>query len=301
MKFIKNEIDEIKITEAIMKCWMQDFKEHLDIDVAIAGSGPSGLVAGYYLARENCKVAIFEKRLSIGGGMWGGGMMFNKCVFQEEAIPILDEFEIRYEEFLDTQEVKSQYSKPTIKKAYKSQVKANKKGNAQKSGDYIHAKTKYYIADAIETATKLAAKAIQAGVKIFNLMSVEDVIIRSEKIAGIVLNWTAVEMANLHVDPLSIKSKYLIDATGHDAEIAKIIVRKLGKKLFTKTGDLMGEKPMWSEVGEKDLIKNTKEIYHNLFVTGMASNTVFGSPRMGAIFGGMLMSGKKVAEIILRK
>jgi thiamine thiazole synthase len=30
----------------------------------------------------------------------------------------------------------------------------------------------------------------------------------------------------------------------------------------------------------------------------MACNAVFGAPRMGPIFGGMLMSGKKVAELI---
>ena len=29
----------------------------------------------------------------------------------------------------------------------------------------------------------------------------------------------------------------------------------------------------------------------------MAINAVFGYPRMGAIFGGMLMSGKQVAEL----
>jgi thiamine thiazole synthase len=33
----------------------------------------------------------------------------------------------------------------------------------------------------------------------------------------------------------------------------------------------------------------------------MAANAVFGSPRMGAIFGGMLLSGKKAAEIALEK
>ena len=32
----------------------------------------------------------------------------------------------------------------------------------------------------------------------------------------------------------------------------------------------------------------------------MAANAVFGSPRMGAIFGGMLLSGKKAAEETLR-
>jgi thiamine thiazole synthase len=33
----------------------------------------------------------------------------------------------------------------------------------------------------------------------------------------------------------------------------------------------------------------------------MAANNVFGGPRMGPIFGGMILSGKKVAEIISLK
>jgi thiamine thiazole synthase len=45
------------------------------------------------------------------------------------------------------------------------------------------------------------------------------------------------------------------------------------------------------------LIENTKEVYPGLMVAGMAANAVFGSPRMGAIFGGMLLSGKKAADI----
>jgi len=52
---------------------------------------------------------------------------------------------------------------------------------------------------------------------------------------------------------------------------------------------------------EQFTVKNTKEAYPNLFVCGMASNAVFGGPRMGPIFGGMLLSGKKVAELIMKK
>ncbi len=57
---------------------------------------------------------------------------------------------------------------------------------------------------------------------------------------------------------------------------------------------------MWADMGEKEIIQNTREIYPGLIVTGMAANTVFGSPRMGAIFGGMLLSGKKAAEVALQ-
>ena len=48
-------------------------------------------------------------------------------------------------------------------------------------------------------------------------------------------------------------------------------------------------------------VENTKEIYPGLFVSGMAANGVSGSFRMGPIFGGMLMSGKKAAELICAK
>mgnify|MGYP001057667462 CR=1 FL=1 len=56
---------------------------------------------------------------------------------------------------------------------------------------------------------------------------------------------------------------------------------------------------MWAEVGEKEIIDNTKEAYPGLIVAGMAANAVFGSPRMGAIFGGMLLSGKVAAGAAL--
>jgi thiamine thiazole synthase len=125
--------------------------------------------------------------------------------------------------------------------------------------------------------------------------------LEGEKVCGLVLNWSAVQMANLHVDPLTIRAKYLVEATGHPAELIKIIVRKIGPKLLTSTGDIVGEKSMWADRGEKEVVENTKEAFPNVYVTGMAANAVFGSHRMGPIFGGMLLSGKKVAYEILRK
>jgi thiazole biosynthesis enzyme len=248
-------MDEVIITKAITESYLKDLLDSAELDVAIAGAGPSGMVAGYYLAKNKAKVAIFERKLSIGGGMWGGGMMFNRIVVQSEAKGILDELDIPAKQF--------------------------QKG--------------YYVADAVEAVTTLGSRCIKSGVKIFNLLSVEDVMIReNDRITGLVLNWSAVSLANLHVDPLTIRSKLVIDATGHDADICRIVSRKTGAGVV-----VCGEKSMWAEVGEKEIIENTKQVCPGLLVTGMAANAVFGGPRMGAIFGGMLLSGKKAASLAI--
>jgi ribulose 1,5-bisphosphate synthetase/thiazole synthase len=85
-------LDEKIITQAIIERYFQKLKENLSVDVAVVGGGPSGLVCSYSLAKNGYTVALFERKLSIGGGMWGGGMMFNEIVVQEEGKRILDEF-----------------------------------------------------------------------------------------------------------------------------------------------------------------------------------------------------------------
>jgi thiamine thiazole synthase len=54
---------------------------------------------------------------------------------------------------------------------------------------------------------------------------------------------------------------------------------------------------MWAEIGEEKLTENTREVYPGLIVAGMAANAVCGAPRMGPIFGGMLLSGRRAAEV----
>ena len=254
------EIDEITISKAITESFMQDFVEAMECEVAIAGAGPAGMTAAYYLAKARVKTVIFERQLHVGGGMPGGGMMFNRIVVQEEGKKLLDEFDVQTREY----------------------------------------EQGYYIADSLEAISTICSQAIKAGAKIFNLISVEDVMVREDdRITGLVLNWSAVSLAGLHVDPLTIRAKMVIDATGHSGEICHIVVNKIGARLRTKTGGVMGEKSMWAEVGEREIIENTKEVYPGLIVAGMAANTVFGSPRMGAIFGGMLLSGERAAEVAL--
>ncbi|HOD12984.1 MAG TPA: sulfide-dependent adenosine diphosphate thiazole synthase, partial [Candidatus Omnitrophota bacterium] len=163
-------IDEIKVSKAILTTFQKKFLDFLDVDAAIVGGGPAGMVCGYYLAKAGKRVALFERKLSVGGGMWGGGMMFNEIVVQHQAKAVLDEFGIRTELFEEN----------------------------------------CYTADAVECVSGICFKAVQAGLKVFNLMSVEDVMARNKKIRGLVLNWTAVEMANLHVDPMTMRAKHVV-------------------------------------------------------------------------------------------
>uniref|UniRef100_A0A7C4XL18 Thiamine thiazole synthase n=1 Tax=candidate division WOR-3 bacterium TaxID=2052148 RepID=A0A7C4XL18_UNCW3 len=254
-------LNETIISRAIIETYLKDLLEYIESDVIIGGAGPSGLCAGYYLVKKGIKTILFESALKLGGGMPGGGMMFNKIVVQKQGLEILEEFGIRYKEY----------------------------------------ETGYYVADSLEATACLTDKAIKQGLKIFNLLKIDDVMIREDRVCGVVVNWTSVDLANLHIDPLTFKSKAVIDATGHPCEIVHIVEKKSGGRLFTTSGKVEGEKSMWAELAENTTIKNTREVYPGLYVCGMAANAVFGGPRMGPIFGGMLLSGKKVAEIISKK
>ncbi len=253
-------MDEVIISKAITESYITELLNAMELDVAIVGAGPAGLVAAYYLAKEKVNTAIFERKLSIGGGIWGGGMMFNKIVVQDEGKKILDEFGITTTKYQEG----------------------------------------YHVASAIEMASALCLQAAKAGAGIFNLVNVEDVVIReNDKVSGLVLNWSAVSTANLHIDPLAIRAKLVIDATGHACEVCQLVTRKIGANLRTPTGNVIGEKPMWAEIAEKQIVENTKEVYPGLIVAGMAASAVFGLPRMGPIFGGMLLSGRRAAKLAI--
>ncbi len=255
------KLDDVEISRAIIKRYSEKLLDSLESDVIIVGGGPAGLTAAYYLAKEKKKVLVLERKLSVGGGMWGGGIMFNEIVVQTAGKEILDEFGVSTALFTDG----------------------------------------YYCADSIETVSTICSKACKAGARILNLFSMEDVMLMDNRVTGLVINWTAVEMGGLHVDPVTIRTKYVVDATGHAAEIASIIQKKSGAELLTPTGKIMGERPMYAEVGEQMILENTKEFFPGVFAAGMCCNAVFGAPRMGPIFGGMLMSGKKVANLLLER
>ena len=251
---------ETTITKAIIEGFSEKFLNHLSVDVAIVGAGPSALVAAHYLAKAGLKAAIFERKLAPGGGTWGGGMLFNEVVVQDASLEILDEFGIAH--------------KP------------------------IATAPGYNTLDSVEMASGLIYGAVHAGAKIFNSVSVEDIVFRDKQVGGLVINWTPVERLGMHVDPLTVVSRCVLDGTGHPSEIMHLAVEKAQLKLSTPTGGILGEKPMWVDSGEASTVENTQEYYPGLFACGMSANNVMGGYRMGPIFGGMLLSGRKAAQLI---
>jgi thiazole biosynthesis enzyme len=252
-------VTEEKITRYVVKHAMEDWIKLAEQDVVIVGAGPAGLTAARYLAKEGLKVTIFERRLSFGGGIGGGGMLFHKLVIEEPADEILREINVKLTKVEDG----------------------------------------VYVADTSEMMAKLAAGAIDAGAKIIHGVTVDDVIYRENplRIEGVALMWTATIMAGLHVDPLFVRSKAVIDATGHDAEVVAVAARKIPEFNII----VPGEKSASSEISDTLIYENTGQVVPGLYVAGMSVAAVKGLPRMGPIFGGMLLSGRRVAEIIVNE
>ena len=130
-------LDDIAISRSIIEAYKEKLLARLELDVALVGAGPANMVAGYYLGRAGLKAAVFESKLAPGGGMWGGGMMFNEIVIQDDAVHIVEELGIACH---------------PVKKGY-------------------------YTLDSVEATSTIISKCVKAGTVIFNLVKATDVLL----------------------------------------------------------------------------------------------------------------------------
>jgi thiamine thiazole synthase len=252
---IFSKISEKDVTKAIVSEFADEFLEYVESDVIIVGAGPSGLIAAKKLAEKGVKVLIIESNNYLGGGFWIGGYLMNKLTVREPGQRILDEIGVPYKKVQEG----------------------------------------LYVADGPHACSKLIGAAMDAGAKVINMTKFDDVVVRKDKVGGVVINWTpvsALPRAITCVDPVALESKIVVDATGHDA----VVVKSLEQRGLV---EIAGFEGMWVEKSEDAVVENTSEVYPGVFVTGMAVATTYGSTRMGPTFGGMLLSGEKVAELIV--
>jgi thiamine thiazole synthase len=152
-----------------------------------------------------------------------------------------------------------------------------------------------YTADGPSACSKLIAAACDAGAKVLNMTKFDDVVLRNRRVEGAVINWTpvsALPRAITCVDPVALESKVVIDATGHDA----VVCRSLAKRGYLEISDFGA---MDVQTSEDLIVEKTGEVFPGLVACGMSISTLFGVPRMGPTFGGMLFSGRKAAVVAM--
>lgn len=254
---IFSKVSEKDVTKAIVSGFAEEFLEYVESDVIIIGAGPSGLIAAKRLAEKDVKVLLIESNNYLGGGFWIGGYLMNKLTVRAPGQKILDEIGV----------------------------------------PYIEVQEGLFVADGPHACSKLIGAAMDAGAKVINMTKFDDVVVRKDRVGGVVINWTpvsALPRAITCVDPVALESKIVVDATGHDA----VVVKSLEERGLVETEGFEG---MWVEKSEDEVVENTSEIYPGVYVTGMAVATTYGNARMGPTFGGMLLSGEKVAELIIEE
>ena len=162
-------IEEHVVSREMGRRYNKDVDDYAKCDVVIVGAGSAGLSCASELSKfPEIKVALVEQSVSPGGGAWLGGQLMSPMVVRKPADEFLDEIGVPYTEALLT-------------------VDGTEHGST-------HVVVKHA---ALFTATVLT-KVLQAdNIKLFNAVSVEDLIVKQDPdgqegercVAGVVTNW----------------------------------------------------------------------------------------------------------------
>jgi thiamine thiazole synthase len=253
---IFSSVTDGDVTRAIIEGFAGELAEYVSSDAVVVGAGPAGLVCARELAKEGRRVLLVERNNYLGGGFWIGGFLMNKLTVRSPADEELERLGVRL----------------------------------------TRAKDGLYVADAPEACSKLVASACDAGVKVLNMTTVDDLVVREGRVAGVVVNWTPVGALPRQitcVDPVSFEARMVVDATGHDAAASSMLA---SRGLL----EIAGMGAMDADASEDAVVLGTGEVFPGLVACGMSVSTVRGLPRMGPTFGAMLLSGLRAAEVVGR-
>jgi len=257
-----DSIRESEVSRAMTTRYMKDMYDFAESDVIITGAGSAGLSCAYELSKyPELRIAIIEQSVAPGGGAWLGGQLMSAMIVRKPAHLWLDELGIEYEE---------QDRFVIVKHA------------------------------ALFTSTIMAKVLAAPNVKLFNATAVEDLIIKNDRVSGVVTNWSLVTQnhdTQSCMDPNVMESKMLVSACGHDGPMGAFGVKRLQQVGLIK--ELPGMRCLDMNVAEDAIVELTQEIAPGMIVTGMEVSEALGAPRMGPTFGAMMMSGRKAAALTL--
>ena len=250
---------ERDVTREIVRAHFRDFERIIESDVIVVGAGPAGLLCARNLAAEGVRVLVIEQGLSLGGGFWSGGYLMNKAVICDPAQEILQDIGVPCTPVPECEGM--------------------------------------YLTDPPHATARLIAAMYEAGAHVLNLTKLVDLILRDKgQLDGVVVNSAPVEAAGhdiLHIDPIALESKIVVDATGHDASVVHLLHQR-----NCYQHPVPGNGAMWVSRSEEMVVENTGEVYPHCFVVGLAVAAVYGTPRMGPAFGAMLLSGQRGAQLV---